>query len=198
MPLTDTWLRAAKGAEKPYKKSDAGGLFVLIQPDGKKHWRLAYRFAGKQKTLTLGGYPLISLKEAREARDAAKKKLHEGLDPGEVRKAEKAAQKAQTENTFEAIAREWHEAQKHRWTPEHGGRVIRRLERDIFPRLGGRPIAEIEPPELLDALRQVEARGALDIGLSIPLCYSVPSLPRPRGKTLCWSDPGIATEGAGG
>jgi integrase len=163
MPLTDTYLRAAKGAEKPYKKSDGGGLFILVQPDGKRYWRMAYRYAGKQKTLALGAYPLISLKEAREARDAAKKKLHQGMDPGEVRKAEKAAQKAETENAFETVAREWHAAQLHRWTPEHAGRVIRRLERDIFPRLGSRPIAEIEPPELLDVLREVEARGALDI-----------------------------------
>jgi integrase len=163
MALTDTWLRAVRGAEKPYKKSDAGGLYVLVQPDGKRYWRLAYRFAGKQKSLALGTYPLVSLKEAREARDTAKKQLLVGQDPGDVRKAEKAAQKATTGNTFENIARDWHEAQKHRWTVEHAGRVIRRLERDIFPRLGGRPIADIEPPELLEVLRQVELRGALDI-----------------------------------
>jgi hypothetical protein len=86
MALTDTWLRAAKGAEKPYKKSDARGLFILVQPDGKRYWRLAYRFACKQKTLALGAYPLISLKEARDARDAAKKQLLAGRDPGELRK----------------------------------------------------------------------------------------------------------------
>jgi hypothetical protein len=84
MALTDTWLRAARGAEKPYKKSDSGGLFIQMLPDGKRYWRLAYRFTGKQKTLALGAYPLVSLKEARDALDAAKKLLHQGLDPGEV------------------------------------------------------------------------------------------------------------------
>lgn len=163
MPLTDTYLRGAKGAGKPYKKSDSGGLFILVQPDGKKYWRLAYRFGGKQKTLALGSYPLVPLREAREARDAAKKQLLADQDPGKLRKTEKAAQKAATGNGFEVIAREWHEAQRHRWTVEHAGRVIRRLERDIFPYLGHRSIVDIEPPELLDVLRRIEARSAMDI-----------------------------------
>jgi integrase len=163
MPLTDTYLRKVKGAAKPFKKADGGGLFILIQPNGKKLWRLSYRFAGKQKTLAMGVYPTIGLAAVRKARDAAKEKLAQGIDPGAARKAEKVALRLSVENSFEAMAREWHKAQLHRWTPEHAGRIIRRLERDIFPYIGKQPIAAIEPPELLDVLRKVEARGAHDI-----------------------------------
>ncbi len=163
MPLTDTALRKAKGAAKPYRKADGGGLFILVNPNGKRLWRLAYRFAGKQKRMALGVYPIVSLAAARKARDAAKEQLARGLDPAQIRKHEKQALRMATGNSYEAIAREWYDAQLARWTPEHAGRVIRRLERDIFPYIGKRPISEIEPPELLDVLRRIEARGALDI-----------------------------------
>jgi integrase len=126
-------------------------------------WRFSYRFAGKQKTLAMGVYPITGLAAARKARDAAKEQLAKGIDPGEARKEDKAALRLKLGNSFEAMAREWHKAQLHRWTPEHAGRIIRRLERDIFPFIGERPIAEIEPPELLDVLRKVEERGAHDI-----------------------------------
>jgi hypothetical protein len=137
MPLTDAWLRAAKGAHKPYKKSDAGGLFILVQPDGKRYWRLAYRFAGKQKTLALGTYPLIGLGAAREARDAAKRELREGLDPSELRKSEKAAVAAASQNSFEAIARERHKLKQDSPTPRYAGQVLDRLETNVFLKLAG-------------------------------------------------------------
>jgi integrase len=161
MPLTDTWLRAAKGAENPYKKSDAGGLYILVKPDGKRYWRLAYRFGGKQKTLALGAYPLIGLKEAREARDAAKKALLKGEDPGEIRKCEKAV--AEASNSFEAVAREWHGLKKPSLTERYAGQVMDRLEADAFPQIGHLRIDEIEPRHVLAMLRKIEDRGALEM-----------------------------------
>ena len=163
MLLSDTFLRNARPADKAWKKSDGGGLFILVNPNGKRLWRFSYRFAGKQRTLALGVYPFLGLAQARKARDAAKTNLANGIDPADVRRLEKHAERVALETSFEFIAREWHDAQCPRWTDGHAGRVIRRLERDIFPRLGERPLTEIEPPELLDVLRQVEKRGALDI-----------------------------------
>lgn len=114
MPLTDTYLRKAKGAPKPFKKAYGGGHFILIQADGKRLWRFSYRFAGKQKTLAMGIYPTTGLAAARKAREAAKEQLAQGVDPGVARKAEKAALRLAVENSFEAMAREWHKAQLHR------------------------------------------------------------------------------------
>ncbi len=167
MPLTDAWLRAAKGAHKPYKKSDAGGLFILVKPDGKRYWRLAYRFAGKQKTLALGTYPLIGLGAAREARDAAKRELLQGRDPGEIRKSEKAAAATAHQSSFETIAREWHDLKRDSLTPRYAGQVLDRLETNVFPEIGRLPIDTIEPPCLLEMLRKVEARGALEMAKRI-------------------------------
>jgi integrase len=161
MGLTDTWLRAARGVEKPYKKSDGGGLYILVQADGKRYWRMAYRFAGKQKTLALGSYPLISLKEARDARDAAKKKLLEGIDPSAARKAEKATIAAADENRFETIAREWHDWKKRSLTDRYAGQVLDRLEDNVFPEIGHLPIDAIEPPTILAMLQKIEERGAI-------------------------------------
>lgn len=167
MPLTDAWLRAAKGALKPFKKSDAGGLYILVQPDGKRYWRLAYRFAGKQKTLALGVYPLIGLGAAREARDFAKRELRQGRDPSETRKSEKAAVLAASQNSFETIAREWHDLKRDALTPRYAGQVLDRLETNVFPDIGRLPIDQIEPPSLLQMLRKVEARGALEMAKRI-------------------------------
>jgi hypothetical protein len=163
MPLADTYLRNAKGAEKPYKKADGAGLFILVQPDGKRFWRFSYRFAGKQKTLSMGTYPITGLAAARKARDAAREQLAQGIDPGEVRKREKQALRQSIENSFEAIAREWHERKKASLTTRYAGQVLTRLEADVFPQIGKRPIDKIEPPELLSMLRKIEARGALEM-----------------------------------
>jgi integrase len=163
MPLTDTTCRNARSAEKPLKISDGGGLFLLIQPTGSKLWRMAYRFQHKQKTLAFGAYPAVSLKDARAKRDGAKELLAKGVDPGEVKRMEKRDAKITGLNTFEAIAREWLNARRAGWTVGYSGRLLRRLEADLFPRIGSRPISEIEPLELLECIRVVEKRGAVDI-----------------------------------
>ena len=162
MPLTDTALRNAKKAEKPYSLTDGRGLSIQVQPTGAKWWRLRYRFDGKAKMLSLGVYPDVGLKEARERRDAARKMLAEGIDPGENRKAAKAAKVERAANSFEVVAREWYAKHAPNWAEHHGDRIIRRFERDIFPWIGGRPISELTPPELLAVVRKIENRGALE------------------------------------
>jgi integrase len=163
MPLTDTACKNTKPDAKPRKLSDGGGMFLLIHPNGSKYWRLAYRFAGKQKLLALGVYPDISLADARARRDQARKLLATGIDPSDAKRKEKRIDALNRENTFEAVAREWHDNKKLSLTPSYAENVLHRLESDIFPLLGNRPISEIEAPDLLDALRQVEKRGALEI-----------------------------------
>lgn len=161
MPLTDTAVRNAKGREKPYKLSDERGLYLLVNAAGK-YWRLDYRFAGKRKTLALGVYPDVPLSKAREKRDIARKQVADGIDPSVHRKAHRAAAVDRAANSFETIAREWHTKYRSTWTRGHGDRILRRLEADVFPWLGGRPIAEIMAPELLAVLRRIESRGALE------------------------------------
>ena len=163
MPLTDVVCRKTKPSARPRKLSDGGGLHLLVDPRGGRYWRMAYRFAGKQKTLALGTYPAVSLADARAGRDEAKRRLTAGIDPSQARKEERRVAKFSAGNTFEALAREWHENQRDGWTPGYAKHVMVRLNVDVFPAIGSRPIAEIEPPELLDLLRRVEARGALDI-----------------------------------
>ena len=169
MPLTDTWLRTAKGATngKPYKKSDAGGLYIHITPDGKRYWRLAYRFGGKQKLLAIGVYPDIGLKNAREARDAAKKKLAEGMDPGEARKIAKRASAGACENSFEAVAREWYARKKKSLSSRYADQVLDRLAANVFPEIGHRPIDKIEPVAVLAMLQKIEDRGAVTMAQRI-------------------------------
>ena len=133
MPLTDVACRKAKPAGRPIKLSDGGGLHLLVDPKGGRYWRLAYRFAGKQKTLALGVYPAVSLADARAARDAARRVLAQGTDPSQVRKEEKRAAKLSAENTFEALAREWHANQKDGWTAGYAQHVMVRFEADVFP-----------------------------------------------------------------
>ena len=163
MPLTNTACRNARSAEKPFKLSDGGGLFLLIQPTGSKLWRMAYRFQKKQKTLAFGAYPDVSLKIARAKRDTAKELLATGIDPSEVKKAEKRASGIAAANTFEVIAREWFNARRAGWTVGYADRLLRRLEADIFPRIGSRPIGEVEPLELLECIRVVEKRNAVEL-----------------------------------
>lgn len=163
MALTDIFLRQAKGLSKPWKQADGGGLFILVNPDGKRYWRFSYRFNGKQKTMALGVYPVVSLSAARKIRDKAREQLTQNIDPGEMRKLEKVERLGATANTFETVGREWHEQKKTVLTPRYAGQVMDRLEADVFPQIGRRPIAEIEPPELLMMLRKIEARGALEM-----------------------------------
>ena len=162
MALTDTAIRNAKPREKATKITDAGGLYLLLNPNGSKWWRFDYRFAGKRKSLSMGVYPDVSLKDARERRDAARKLLANEIDPGENRKAQKDAKLYRDSNSFEVIAREWFSKNKPTWAPNHADKIIKRLENDVFPWLGGRPIADITAPEVLTVLRRIEGRGTLD------------------------------------
>jgi hypothetical protein len=170
MPLTDTAIRNAKpgvtpkgvATTKPYKLGDSGGLYVEVRPDGGKYWRLKYRVGGKEKRLSLGVYPEVTLVKARERRNDARKLLAGGTDPSEHRKATKAAGVERAANSFEAIAREWFDRLKPSWDEKHADRTLARLERDVFPWIGGRPIAELAAPELLTMRRRVESRGALE------------------------------------
>lgn len=160
--LTDIKVKNTKPTDKPQKLFDGDGLFLLVSPSGGKLWRMKYRFGGKEKLLSLGSYPTVSLSDARNKRHEAKKTLDSGVDPGEVKKAEKAVRVELTENTFENIAREWHTKFLPTWAPSHSITIISRLERDLFPYIGQRPIKDIKPSELLEVLRKVEARGAID------------------------------------
>jgi len=162
MPLTAAQVKTGKATDKPLKLSDGGGLFLLIQSNNAKYWRLAYRFAGKQKTLALGVYPEVSLADARERREEARKLLGAGIDPCENRKAIKFSRTSQNANGFEVIAREWLAKKSHTWASTHTDKVISRLERDIFPFLGSRPVPSITAHELLIAVRRIEERGAIE------------------------------------
>jgi integrase len=162
MPLTDTAVRAVQPGSKTIKLFDERALYLQVAPSGGKWWRFNYRFGGKYKTLALGVYPDVSLKMARERRDAARRLLAEGADPGENRKAQKAARAGSAANSFEVLALEWLEKQKPTWAASHWTKIGAMLKRDLFPWLGSRPIAAITPPELLSALRRIEARGAVD------------------------------------
>src|SRR5680860_940265 len=162
MALTDTAIRNAKPGTKPAKLFDGRGLFLIVTPGGGKWWRFRYKFDGKEKLLSLGVYPDVALKDARERRDTARKLLAEGIDPGENRKAQKATKQDRAANSLEVVAREWYAKQAPNWAEHHGDRIIRRFERDIFPLIGGRPIADVTAPELLAAVRRIESRGALE------------------------------------
>lgn len=136
---------------------------LWIYADGRKYWRLRYWVAGKEKSLSLGVYPEVSLRQARTRRDAERQRLAAGLDPSAERRADKLRAKLAAENSFEAVAREWYGKQVHTWVAHHAADVLRRLEHNIFPTLGARPIAQIEAPELLAAVRKIEERGAYDL-----------------------------------
>lgn len=162
MPLTDTAIRNTKPTEKPIKLTDGGGLYLLLSPNGSRWWRLDYRYGGKRKTLSMGVYPDVSLKDARNRRDEARKLLASEVDPGENRKALKAAKVERGANSLEVVTREWYTKYSSTWNANHGDRIIRRFERDIFPWIGGKPIAELTAPELLATIRKIEDRGALE------------------------------------
>lgn len=162
LPLTDMQVQKAKPADKEYKLSDGGGLYLLVTPSGGKLWNLKYHFNGKEKRLSFGSYPTVSLLDARQRRADAKRLLSNGVDPSEIKKAQKAATIAEIQNAFEVVAREWHSKFKHTWSEVHATTLLERLERDVLPYLGAKEIGEIKAPELLAVLRRVESRGALD------------------------------------
>lgn len=162
MALTDISIRRIKPSKKPIKMFDDRGLFLLVTPTGGKWWRFKYRFDGKEKQLSFGVYPDVGLKEARERRDEGRKHVAAGIDPAEHRRAKKAAREERGANSFEVVAREWFDKYSSNWASNHADRIIRRLERDIFPWIGGKAIVDITPPLLLKVIRRIEERGALE------------------------------------
>ena len=162
MKLTDVFLKKVKPTDKVQKHSDGGGLYLHVTPTGGKLWRMAYRYEGKQKTLSFGSYPVVSLKDARQKRDEAKVQLVTGVDPSLHKKAVKAVAKASESNSFEIVAREWFNKRKEFWALSNSSKIIARLEKDIFPFIGAKPINQITAPELLVALRRIEDRGAVE------------------------------------
>jgi integrase len=178
MPLSDTAIRNAKPGPKPFKLFDERGLFLIVTPPGGKWWRFRYKFGDKEKLLSLGIYPDIPLasrtlkdaetgktqkiKGARELRDDARELLAQGVDPGTHRKAQKATKQNRAANSFEVVAREWYSKYSPSWSGAHGERIIRRFERDVFPWIGGRPISEVAPSDLITVVGRIERRGALE------------------------------------
>jgi integrase len=162
MPLTDALIRNIKPSAKRVRVFDTNGLYLEIAPAGGKWWRLKYYFRGKEKRLALGVYPDVGLKKARDRRDEARRLVADDIDPGEHRKALREMRSDRQQNSFEAVAREWYAKYSPSWAPGHADKIIRRLERDVFPWLGGRPIAEINAPDLLTVMRRIEARGAIE------------------------------------
>jgi integrase len=160
--LSDTKARAAKAASKPYKLADEKGLFLLVNPNGSRLWRLKYRIGGKEKLLAFGSYPDVGLAAARDLRDAARKLLAAGTDPAQDKKRVAAEARAMAANAFEPVAREWHEHNKDRWTSVHAADILRSLERDVFPTIGKEPLVSIDAPMLLGMLRKVERRGSVE------------------------------------
>jgi integrase len=162
MPLTDSIARNAKPAAKTIRIFDHDGLYLEVSPRGGKWWRLKYRFAGNEKRVSLGVYPEVNLKSARARTIEARQLLDAGVDPSENRRAAKAAQMDGAANSFEVVTREWIEQQMKTWVRGHGERILTRFERDIFPWIGARPIADLTAPELLTTVRRIEKRGALE------------------------------------
>ena len=169
----------AKILEKQYKLYDSGGLYLLVHPNGSKYWRLKYRYLGKEKVMAFGVYPTVLLKEARGKRDTAKKTLSDGDDPIQLKKSNRRAQKIEAENSFNNLALEWWRNEREGWKEDHANNVWRTLEVDVLPYIGTRPVTGITSGELLDVVRAVESRGALDVASRIlqrcgaVFCYAI-------------------------
>ncbi|SOZ49053.1 putative integrase [Cupriavidus taiwanensis] len=162
MPLTATEVQNAKARDKLYRLTDGEGMYLEVRPNGARYWFLKYRYAGKENRLSLGVFPTVSLKEARERRAAARHKLAAGVDPVAAKQAEKRTQRLNAENSFEAVAREWWAKFAPALSESHAQRNLRRLEVHVFPYVGGQPIAQIEAPAVLDVLQRIEKKGTLE------------------------------------
>ena len=160
MPLTDTAIRNAKPSAKPVRMFDGGGMYLEVSPAGGKLWRMKYRIDGKEKRLSFGIYPDVSLKDAREKRDEARRLLAQGVDPGEAKKAVKAAREGAVANSFEVLCLEWLEHKRETIAEDQYKKALARMKNDVIPWLGRRPIAEITAPEILVTLRRIDERGA--------------------------------------
>lgn len=186
--LTDLKARNARPREKDYKLSDSGGLYLYVTTKGYRSWRLKYRFAGREKRLTFGPYPDVSLTEARDKRDEARRLLREHRDPAIEALKRRLAAAADMEETFETLARRWHALHQPRWTPVHASDVIRSLEREVFPDLGTIPIRQIEAPLVLAILRKIEARGSLETAKRVRQRMSAIFV-HAISEGICTSDP---------
>jgi len=163
MPLTDTAIKKARPGDKPVKLSDGKGMYLLVNPVGSKLWRWKYRVLGKEKVMSLGAYPDVSLAQARDGMAQARKTLAGGDDPMAIRKADKVATRTAAENSFETVARLWWAHWKPARSEQHAGQVMRRFEANVFPHIGARPVSEIQAPELVLMLKFIEARGVNDL-----------------------------------
>ncbi|WP_016256262.1 tyrosine-type recombinase/integrase, partial [Yersinia pestis] len=162
MKLNARQVETAKPKDKAYKLADGGGLYLLVNTNGSRYWRLKYRFAGKEKLLALGVYPDVSLAVARVKRDEAKKIVAGGGDPSQNKQQEKLARQGEATNTFEAITREWYQRRYDRWSESYRLEMMSTFESDVFPYIGYRPIKEIKPLELMAVLSKLEKRGATE------------------------------------
>jgi hypothetical protein len=163
MKLTDTAIRKFKSPEKPKKLADGGGLYLEVLPSGSKHWRLKYRFNGKENRLSLGKYPIVTLDMARKKRDEAKSLLLQGIDPSLAKKEQALMSKVSNASTFEAIALEWLDKRAEEVKKDTARDIKNRLEKELFPKIGSLPIKSITSPILLQALKAIEARGVYEI-----------------------------------
>ncbi|MFM9890731.1 MAG: tyrosine-type recombinase/integrase [Rickettsiales bacterium] len=172
--LSDAKIRQAKPSEKQYKLTDGGGLYLLIKPNGQKYWRMKYRVEGKEKLLAFGVYPDISLADARQRRDDARKLKANGFDPANYKREQKEQATAKSKNCFENIAREWHELQTNKWSAYYAKQQMQRLEKDIFPKLGDKPIDSIAPRDILSMARAMESREAIELAhRAVQVCGQV-------------------------
>jgi len=162
IPLSDVKVRNAKPKEKDYKLADGGGLYLLVSSTGGKLWRFKYGYGGKEKLLALGVYPIVGLSDARQRRDDAKKLLDNGVDPSINRKAAKAARNEAIENSFEMVAREWHGHKKDEWSIDHAATIMTRLEKDIFPWIGGMPLTDVTAKNIKEVVDRVRSRGTIE------------------------------------
>ncbi|KHT12534.1 tyrosine-type recombinase/integrase [Pectobacterium carotovorum] len=162
MKLNARQVETAKPKDKPYKMADGGGLYLLVKTNGSRYWRLKYRIDGKEKLLALGVYPDVSLADARAKRDEARKGIAGGIDPLEVKKEQKVEREAQVKNTFQQIALEWHSMKVKKWSAGYASDILEAFNKDVFPFIGQRPVADIKPLELLSVLKKMEDRGATE------------------------------------
>jgi integrase len=160
--LTDTAIRGAKSRAKPYKLFDGGGLYVLVRPDGRRYWRFKYYVDGVEKLISFGVYPTVTLAMARKRRQGARESVETGHDPSVQRQQSRAARRNAASNTFEKVARDWFSKRSKSWAASNATKILSRLERDAFPWLGASPISDITGPMILETLRRVEQRGAIE------------------------------------
>jgi integrase len=159
MLLNDSLIRSAEATEKPLKLFDGKGLFLLVQPTGARWWRIKYFVDGVEKALSLGVYPKVSLKQARDRRELVRRQIADGIDPGGLRKAEKRARA----HTFKAVALEWHQQRLETWSKGYGKQLMQRMEKNLFPWIGSKPIAKLAAADFLDCLQRIEKRGAVEM-----------------------------------